>query len=219
MFILHSRLPPIGPLALTGGSRYGLSACSLVCDSGSRAWYSFMISIQFSALKQTSWHEYAIRFLLGGVATAITGLIGRQFGPATAGLFLAFPAVFCASATLIEKHEREREAPKGSGVRRGQLAAAVDAAGASLGESRSAGVRGGRVADGVERLDCNACCAHRMGRRFVRFIGCFGAAREIACDAGARRPCTPTGREGWDWTVKRSGYRCAISGSATDVCF
>jgi hypothetical protein len=92
-----------------------------------------MISIQFSALKQTSWHEYAIRFLLGGVATAITGLIGRQFGPATAGLFLAFPAVFCASATLIEKHEREREAPKGSGVRRGQLAAAVDAAGASLG--------------------------------------------------------------------------------------
>jgi hypothetical protein len=47
---------------------------------------------------------------------------------------LAFPAIFCASATLIEKHERERKAEKGlRGERRGKQAAALDAAGAGLG--------------------------------------------------------------------------------------
>src|ERR1700730_5598698 len=48
--------------------------------------------------------------------------------------FLAFPAIFCASATLIEKHERERKQELGlSGYRRGTDAAALDAAGAGLG--------------------------------------------------------------------------------------
>jgi hypothetical protein len=52
----------------------------------------------------------------------------------TGGLFLAFPAIFFASATLIEKHERERKQKKGlRGERRGKDAAALDAAGAGLG--------------------------------------------------------------------------------------
>jgi hypothetical protein len=49
-------------------------------------------------------------------------------------LFLAFPAIFTASATLIEKHERERKEKVGlRGARRGREAAALDAAGAALG--------------------------------------------------------------------------------------
>ena len=50
------------------------------------------------------------------------------------GLFLAFPAIFPASATLIEKHVRRRKEKAGfSRVRRGREAAALDAAGAALG--------------------------------------------------------------------------------------
>jgi hypothetical protein len=49
-------------------------------------------------------------------------------------LFLVFPAIFPASATLIEKHERQRKQEKGlRGQERGIDAAAVDAMGAALG--------------------------------------------------------------------------------------
>ena len=72
--------------------------------------------------------------MLGGLATVATGAIANVFGPETGGLFLAFPAIFSASATLIEKHERERKENVGlRGTRRGKEAAALDAAGAALG--------------------------------------------------------------------------------------
>ena len=64
----------------------------------------------------------------------IAGLIAARFGPVVGGLFLAFPAIFPASATLIEKHVRRRKEQAGlSGVRHGREAAALDAAGAALG--------------------------------------------------------------------------------------
>jgi hypothetical protein len=92
------------------------------------------IRIKLSALRETRWHEYLIRFVLGGLATVGTGAIASLFGPETGGVFLAFPAIFCASATLIEKHERERKEKAGlHGTRRGKEAAALDAAGAALG--------------------------------------------------------------------------------------
>jgi Protein of unknown function (DUF3147) len=92
------------------------------------------IRINPSALRETRWHEYLSRFVLGGLATVATGAIANVFGPETGGLFLAFPAIFCASATLIEKHERERKEKVGlRGTRRGKEAAALDAAGAALG--------------------------------------------------------------------------------------
>jgi hypothetical protein len=87
-----------------------------------------------SALRQTRWYEYLIRFVLGGAMTVIAGLIAAGFGPVVGGLFLAFPAIFPASATLIEKHVREGKEKAGlSGVRRGKEAAALDAVGAVLG--------------------------------------------------------------------------------------
>ena len=66
--------------------------------------------------------------------TVVAGLIAARFGPVIGGLFLAFPAIFPASATLIEKHVRERKEKAGlPGARRGKEAAALDAAGAVLG--------------------------------------------------------------------------------------
>jgi hypothetical protein len=80
------------------------------------------------------WYEYLIRFALGGAATVFTGLVSSCDGAFVGGLFLALPAIFCAGATLIEKHEIRRKREAGlAGERRGQLAVAVDPAGAALG--------------------------------------------------------------------------------------
>jgi hypothetical protein len=93
-----------------------------------------LIKVKLSALAQGHWYEYLIRFVLGGSATALTGLTAAKWGPAVGGLFLAFPAIFPASATLVEKHEREKkEKVNLRGDRRGREAAALEAAGAVLG--------------------------------------------------------------------------------------
>ncbi|HWC15488.1 MAG TPA: DUF3147 family protein [Terriglobales bacterium] len=92
------------------------------------------VRVHADTLKQTRWYECAIRFALGGAITVVAGLAGKKFGPTVGGLFLAFPAIFPASATLVEKHERERKKQKGlHGTERGRDAAALDAAGAAMG--------------------------------------------------------------------------------------
>ncbi len=92
------------------------------------------IRVDFSALGQTKWHDYAVRFLFGGLITALAGIIAKEFGPGIGGLFLAFPAIFPASATLIEKHEKEKKKSLGlKGAARGRNAASIDAAGSSMG--------------------------------------------------------------------------------------
>ena len=93
-----------------------------------------MIRIDLAGLRRTKWHEYAIRFLFGGLLTAAAGLIAQHWGPRIGGLFLAFPAIFPASATLVEKHEKQKKHRAGlQGTVRGRKAAALDAAGAALG--------------------------------------------------------------------------------------
>jgi Protein of unknown function (DUF3147) len=93
-----------------------------------------IVKIDFSALRGVQWHEYLIRFALGGVITVATGLIAKVFGPVTGGLFLALPAIFPASATLLERHEREKKRRAGIAFTlRGRLAAALDARGAAMG--------------------------------------------------------------------------------------
>jgi hypothetical protein len=92
------------------------------------------IRIDPAALKETTWNEYIVRFISGGVTTVIAGLIAKKWGPTVGGLFLAFPAIFPASATLIEKHERQRKQKKGlHGERRGIDVAALDALGTAMG--------------------------------------------------------------------------------------
>lgn len=92
------------------------------------------IRVDLSTLGQTKWRDYAVRFLFGGLITAFAGMIAKKFGPGIGGIFLAFPAIFPASATLIEKHEREKkESLELNGAARGRSAASIDAAGASMG--------------------------------------------------------------------------------------
>ena len=92
------------------------------------------IKVDLSVLRQTKWYEYAIRFLFGGIITSVAGLIAQRFGPGIGGLFLAFPAIFPASATLIEKHERQKKEKEGlQGTQRGREAASIDAAGSAMG--------------------------------------------------------------------------------------
>jgi hypothetical protein len=93
-----------------------------------------IIEVHLSSLKETNVNEYAVRFLFGGACTVIADLIAKRFGPAVGGLFLAFPAIFPAGASLIESHEKRRKAKIGAdGANRGRLAASIDSAGASLG--------------------------------------------------------------------------------------
>jgi hypothetical protein len=93
-----------------------------------------IVRAKLAALKEGRWYEYVIRFGLGGLTTLIAGIIADRWGPETGGLFLAFPAIFCASATLVESHERREKREHGvSGHRRGTNAAALESAGAALG--------------------------------------------------------------------------------------
>ena len=78
--------------------------------------------------------EMGVRLGFGALVALVAAGIGSLAGPKVGGLFLAFPAIFPASATLIEKHVRERkEKARLPGARRGKEAAALDAAGAALG--------------------------------------------------------------------------------------
>jgi len=93
-----------------------------------------LIEIDRSSIRQMKWHEFALRFFLGGGITVVAGLLARKFGPEVGGLFLAFPAIFPAAATLAQKHETQKNQEKGVEQRkRGIDAAGAEAAGAALG--------------------------------------------------------------------------------------
>jgi hypothetical protein len=84
--------------------------------------------------------EAALRFAFGGLCTVVAGWIASRFGPAMGGLFLAFPAIFPAGASLIEKHEIAHKQKVGAdGEGRGRVLAGVDAIGAAIGSIGLAG--------------------------------------------------------------------------------
>jgi hypothetical protein len=95
------------------------------------------------ALKYIRPREVAVRFVFGGAVSVLAFLIAQHWGPVAGGLFLAFPAIFPASASLVEKHHREHIAgriQKDPALSKslnpklqGRLAAGVDAAGTALG--------------------------------------------------------------------------------------
>lgn len=95
-----------------------------------------VVKLKFSALRQDYWYDYAIRLVLGGLATVVAGLVADAYGPAIGGLMLGFPAIFCASATLTSRNERKKKEKKGlPGSVRGRQAAALDASGAGWGSA------------------------------------------------------------------------------------
>ena len=92
------------------------------------------VGLDIVALKEGTWSQYAVRFFFGGCITAVAGLVAMKFGPVIGGVLLAFPAIFPAGATLIEKHEIEKKRKRGlNGEARGRQAAGIDAAGAAIG--------------------------------------------------------------------------------------
>jgi hypothetical protein len=94
------------------------------------------VHFDFDKLKRGRSKDYGIRFLLGGIVTMAAGLIADHYGPGAGGLFLAFPAILPAAATLIAQHECERKEGNGMrGERRGRMAAALDTKGAMMGSA------------------------------------------------------------------------------------
>lgn len=93
-----------------------------------------VVKLELVSFRSTTWTEYITRFVFGGTITLLAGLIADKFGAAIGGLFLAFPAIFPASASLIAKHEQAKKRRTGrNGEVRGALAAALDAAGTAMG--------------------------------------------------------------------------------------
>jgi len=67
-------------------------------------------AVDAGGLKRCKPWEYAVRFLLGGVITAATGLVTHAWGPVIGGLFLGFPAILPASLTLVKEHDGRAKA-------------------------------------------------------------------------------------------------------------
>lgn len=89
---------------------------------------------RFAAIKGIRAKEWILRFFFGGAVCVLAGLIAKEYGAGIGGLFLAFPAIFPASATLVEAHERRHKARAGNdGTLRGRTVASIDAAGTALG--------------------------------------------------------------------------------------
>lgn len=110
--------------------RERFSAVAILVEIGAE----MKIQIDTESLNENRWYEYVERFIFGGLITAITGVIAHKFGPETAGLFLAFPAIFPATATLVAKHEHEnKQNADKPGARSGRAVASVDAAGTAMG--------------------------------------------------------------------------------------
>ena len=92
------------------------------------------LNLRFDSLKQTKPAEYVSRFVFGGLVTVLAGFVADRFGPVIGGLFLAFPGIFPAGVSLVEKHKTLRETAqgkRGTWSARGQ--ASVEATGASVG--------------------------------------------------------------------------------------
>ena len=90
--------------------------------------------LETTSLRQTTPMEYTRRFLFGGLATVVATLIANKWGPVIGGMFLAFPGIFPAGVSLVEKHKIDREAAAGkTGLASARGEASVEAAGASAG--------------------------------------------------------------------------------------
>ena len=93
-----------------------------------------IVQAKLESLKGIKLREWLVRFFFGGAVCVFAGLVAKHFGPEIGGLFLAFPAIFPAGASMVEAHEKKHKARVGlDGTNRGRTVAAIDAAGATLG--------------------------------------------------------------------------------------
>ena len=93
-----------------------------------------IVHARLAVIKGIKLQEWILRFVFGGAVCVIAGLIAHFFGPLIGGFFLAFPAIFPASASLVEAHEKQHKARAGfDGTNRGRIVAAIDAFGTTMG--------------------------------------------------------------------------------------
>jgi hypothetical protein len=128
------------------------------------------LKLRFDSLKQTKPTEYVSRFVFGGLVTVLAGLVANRFGPVIGGLFLAFPEIFPAGVSLVEKHKTLREKAEGkvgTWAARGQ--ASVEATGASIGTLALMGFAWcyGKGCKGL--ISCQ-CCLLPQGRGSVSWL-------------------------------------------------
>jgi hypothetical protein len=84
------------------------------------------VRVRWAAIKETRASEHAVRFLMGGLVTAVVGWVGHWLGPIAGGLFLAFPAILPAGLTLEKHHEgRAKAADEALGAVAGSAGLAV----------------------------------------------------------------------------------------------
>ena len=48
---------------------------------------AMLVKLNISALSETRWYQYLVRFLLGGLITAGAGIIAKKFGQASEDCF------------------------------------------------------------------------------------------------------------------------------------
>lgn len=133
-------LATLGLTVLADGKAYAaLEARSMVVGAGCFLVYSAVCTWTWLMLRKKVEAAQAtigslVVWLAGGAITVTAGILAKHYGPVYGGLFLAFPAIFPASATLVAKHETQKKQNAGIATSsRGRQAAAVDAAGAALG--------------------------------------------------------------------------------------
>ncbi|HEY3993635.1 MAG TPA: DUF3147 family protein [Ktedonobacteraceae bacterium] len=79
-----------------------------------------MWKLNLSQLRGIHLRDYLVRFLFGGIISALAALIAQWTTGRIGGIFTAFPAILLASLTLINEED-------------GRRAAVLDAQGAVLG--------------------------------------------------------------------------------------
>ncbi len=128
------------------------------------------ISVNFAALREAKWYQFALRFCFGGAICVLAGVIAEKYGPAVGGLFLAFPAIFPASATLLENEQKEKKQRAGlHGTIRGRKVAGVDAVGRRDGQPRHDCIR----RDGMAAL-ARAFVFPDLVERHAGMVRCVG---------------------------------------------
>jgi hypothetical protein len=84
------------------------------------------LETDFATLKDTSWREWGVRFLFGGVISVAAAVVGSAYGPVVGGLLLAFPAILPAALTLVaDRHGRHVAGADANGAIIGSLALAA----------------------------------------------------------------------------------------------
>jgi hypothetical protein len=71
------------------------------------------VHVDLTALKRTKWYEYMLRFLFGGLITAIASVIAKKLGPEIGGAFLGVSRNFSGQRDARGKTRKGKETARG----------------------------------------------------------------------------------------------------------